>query len=265
VSQATTHRESTSLPKMEPRARAGRHKNHVNFPDDLRNVLIAYGAPTHPDIVPTTQHPDSETYLTRAHTSSVNTSHRPTPYSIPSGNGRIPNAYPETLRVLDEILTDFIIETCHGAVRHAGMQGRQKINNRDFEFVIRRDARKMGRVQDLLRRHKKLKEDRKLVSGGQEEGGKIDEGGMLALAGMVGEDSGTGKGKGRGKGKRKKRKGVPIVEEGESGAGIQNARGGSVGEEDLDVDGDLDGDDVMDEDADEEGEPPRKRARSDTG
>jgi transcription initiation factor TFIID subunit 13 len=248
---------------MEPRARAGRHKNHVNFPDDLRNVLIAYGAPTHPDIVPTTQHPDSEAYLNRASTSSANTSHRPTPYFIPSGSGRIPNAYPETLRVLDEILTDFIIETCHGAVRHAAMQGRQKINNRDFEFVIRRDARKMGRVQDLLRRHKKLKEDRKLVSGGQaEDAGKIDEGGMLALAGMVGEDSGTGKGKGRGRGKRKKRKGVPILEE-EGGAGLPSVRGVSVGEEDLDVDGELDGDDLVDED--EEGEPPRKRARSDTG
>lgn len=263
---------------MEPRARAGRHKSTINFPDDLRSVLIAYGAPTHPDVIPTSQHPDSESYLSRIPSSTPNTSHRPTPYTHIQSNARIPNAYPETLRVLDEILTDFIIETCHGAVKHAALQGRQKINNKDFEFVIRRDARKMGRVQDLLRRNKKLKEDRKLVSGaGQETGGKLGDDAMLGLAGLAGEDSGTGKGKGRGKGKRKKRKGVLIAdgEGGGDGAGEKSADkadgvgDGLVGEDDLDgfvdVDMEGDGEDVGDDDGEEDGERPTKRARSDTG
>ena len=58
--------------------------------------------------------------------------------------------YPETLRVLDEILTDFIIETCHGAVEVANYAGRQKLKTEDFLFVLRKDEKKLGRVQELF-------------------------------------------------------------------------------------------------------------------
>ena len=246
---------------MEPRARAGRHKSTLNFGDDLRQVLVAYGAPTHPDLAPTTQHPDSERYLQTSTTSTQNSTHRPTSYQ---DSTRFPNPYPETLRVLDEILTDFIIETCHVAVQHATLAGRQKVGQKDFDFVIRRDKNKMGRVQDLVRRQKVIKESKKLPGVGGEEGakgGKMDEDALAGLAGLAGEDTGTGKGKGRGRGRRRKRAetevGVDgtVEREGEDGVGVGD---GLVGEEDLDVDGDGEGEDDDDERL-------AKRARSDTG
>ena len=238
---------------MEPRARAGRHKSNLNFGEDLRQVLVAYGAPTHPDVAPTTQHPDSERYLSTSTNPASTSAQRPSPYHT----NQFPNPYTETLRVLDEILTDFIIETCHGAVRHASLAGRQKINAKDFEFVIRRDKHKMGRVQDLVRRNNALKKDRKIVDGNEgAQAGRIGEDVLGGLAAFAGEDSGTGKGRGRGRGRRRKRAEMEAAldgtaeREGEAGDGL-------VGEDDLDVDGEGDEDD-------EAGRPP-KRARSDTG
>ncbi|CAO1600732.1 MAG: hypothetical protein LQ349_003602 [Xanthoria aureola] len=68
---------------------------------------------------------------------------------------------PETVRVLDEITTDFIIETCHAASRHATLNGRQKVKLEDFKFVVRRDDRLLGRMMELIGMEKELKEARK--------------------------------------------------------------------------------------------------------
>ncbi|KAI4270240.1 MAG: hypothetical protein LQ337_006803 [Flavoplaca oasis] len=68
---------------------------------------------------------------------------------------------PETVRVLDEITTDFIIETCHAASRHATLNGRQKVKLEDFKFVVRKDDRLLGRMMELIGMEKELKEARK--------------------------------------------------------------------------------------------------------
>lgn len=68
---------------------------------------------------------------------------------------------PETVRVLDEIVTDFILEVCHGAAQCAHHARRQKIKVEDFRFALRRDSSKLGRVQELLRMERELKEARK--------------------------------------------------------------------------------------------------------
>ncbi|KAL8859559.1 MAG: hypothetical protein Q9178_003958 [Gyalolechia marmorata] len=68
---------------------------------------------------------------------------------------------PETVRVLDEITTDFIIETCHAASRHATLNGRQKVKLEDFKFVVRKDDRLLGRMTELIGMEKELKEARK--------------------------------------------------------------------------------------------------------
>ena len=68
---------------------------------------------------------------------------------------------PETVRVLDEIVTDFIIETCHQAARSASYSNRQKIKVDDFKFAIRGNEAMLGRVQELLGMDKELKEARK--------------------------------------------------------------------------------------------------------
>jgi len=71
------------------------------------------------------------------------------------------NPLPETVKVLDEIVTDFIIETCHSAAASAAYARRQKIKVDDFKFAIRKDPAKLGRVQELLSLDKELKDARR--------------------------------------------------------------------------------------------------------
>jgi transcription initiation factor TFIID subunit 13 len=99
--------------------------------------------------------------------------------------GDHPPPLPATISALDEILTDFIIETCHYAALSASYSRRQKIKSDDFKFVLRRDEVLLGRVQEQLWRERKLKEDRKMVdtnedlktmAKGEEEEGEAVEG-----------------------------------------------------------------------------------------
>jgi len=62
------------------------------------------------------------------------------------------NPLDETVRCLDEIVTDFIIETCHTAA---------------FMFAIRKDEVATGRVRELHTVEKKLKEARKQFDTGE--------------------------------------------------------------------------------------------------
>lgn len=216
-------------PTMEPRARAGRHKANLNFntSDELSSLLLAAGAPTHPDLIAASRHPDSQQYLSTLPTPNKDST--PTPFTQP---------YPETLRVLDEILTDFIIETCHSAVGVASYSGRTKLKLADFEWVLRRDAMKLGRVQEMFRKKREVDSYRKVVTEGADARMGVNE--LMELGDAVGEE-GTGKGKGRGRGRRKKRN----VDEmdGEEGGGKKsgNAKSRSmVGSEDGDFDDELD-------------------------
>ncbi|KZF25560.1 TFIID-18kDa-domain-containing protein [Xylona heveae TC161] len=68
---------------------------------------------------------------------------------------------PETVKVLDEIVTDYIIETCHEAALSASYSRRAKIKVDDFKFALRRDPQKLGRVQELLTMDKVLKQARR--------------------------------------------------------------------------------------------------------
>ena len=83
---------------------------------------------------------------------------------------------PETIRVLDEIVTDFIIETCHQAARAAHISGRQKVKVDDFKFAIRGDELMLGRVKELLNMDKELKEARKQFNPDEAEMGEGGKG-----------------------------------------------------------------------------------------
>ncbi|KAL8711381.1 MAG: hypothetical protein Q9220_004278 [cf. Caloplaca sp. 1 TL-2023] len=118
---------------------------------------------------------------------------------------------PENVRVLDEIATDFIIETCHAASHHATISGRQKVKLEDFKFVVRKDERLLGRMMELIGMEKELKEARK--------GFNTDEG-------KVGLERGAGPGR--------KRKRVSKGEErGDDGDGGEDGEDGEDGPEDL--------------------------------
>ncbi|KAJ5893840.1 Transcription initiation factor TFIID subunit 13 [Penicillium taxi] len=122
--QYDQHDSDIYLDMAEPRARAARHKGQMNFAPELRLLLLAYGDPS--------PHPSFSS-----------------------------EPLPETVRVLDEIVTDFILELCHGAAQVAHHSSRQKIKVDDFRFALRRDPNKLGRVQELLRMERELKEARK--------------------------------------------------------------------------------------------------------
>ena len=83
----------------------------------------------------------------------------------------------ETVRIVDEIATDFLIETCHTAAKAADVSGRTKLKLDDFKFAIRRDELLTGRTKELHSSDKELKDARRqldIAEGkvGLERGGR---------------------------------------------------------------------------------------------
>ena len=72
--------------------------------------------------------------------------------------------------MLDEIVTDYIIDTVHTASKAATVSGRGKVKADDFKFAIRNDEVATGRVKELLTMEKNLKDARKQFDTGE---GKI--------------------------------------------------------------------------------------------
>lgn len=124
-------------------------------------------------------------------------------YGDPSPHPSFPSEpLPETVRVLDEIVTDFILELCHNAAQYANHSRRQKIKVDDFRFALRRDPNKLGRVQELLRMERELKEARKAFDQNDDQVAKDAAGrkNLENLAAANGADVGK---KGKGKGKKR--------------------------------------------------------------
>ena len=87
--------------------------------------------------------------------------------------------------MLDEIVTDYVIDTVQTAAKAAQVSGRGKVKADDFKFAIRNDEVATGRVKELLAMEKSLKDARKQFDTGEgkvglERGGrgrkrKVDE------------------------------------------------------------------------------------------
>jgi transcription initiation factor TFIID subunit 13 len=120
--------------------------------------------------------------------------------------GDDPSPLPETVKVLDEILTDYIVEMCHTAAHLASHSRRNKVKVDDFKFALRRDPKKLGRVQELLHmtqviRRAREQFDEKIGTGGAAGGRDEVAAAAAAAAATIGAGSGNGKGAGEG-GKR---------------------------------------------------------------
>ena len=100
--------------------------------------------------------------------------------------GDDPDPLSSTQLVLDEILTDFIIETCHSAALCASYSRRQKIKVDDFKWVLRRDGKKLGKVAESAFAEKLLKESRTVFDAGDE--GMIKKGKAKAGLKEIGVD-----------------------------------------------------------------------------
>ncbi|VBB83647.1 Putative Transcription initiation factor TFIID subunit 13 [Podospora comata] len=75
------------------------------------------------------------------------------------GDARLP--LNETVRLLDEVLTDFIQGVSFEATRAAHHAGRQKVKFEDFEFAMRRNPRFMGKIQEVFEKKKEIEAARK--------------------------------------------------------------------------------------------------------
>lgn len=78
-------------------------------------------------------------------------------------HGDVPQSLPSTIRVLDEIVSDFLISLCFEADRPAQLAGRQKVKLEDFKFAVRKDPLKLGKVEEVFERKKEIDEARKAV------------------------------------------------------------------------------------------------------
>ncbi|OTA65094.1 TFIID-18kDa-domain-containing protein [Hypoxylon sp. EC38] len=77
------------------------------------------------------------------------------------GFGDVQDPLPETVRVLDEIVTEFLEGVCFEASRHAQVAGRQKLKFDDFEFALRRNPQYLGRVKSMIEKRQTIKEMRR--------------------------------------------------------------------------------------------------------
>lgn len=145
-------------------------------------------------------------------------------YLVAFGDDRDP--LPETVKVLDEIVTDFIIETCHEAAACASYSRRAKIKVDDFKFMLRRDPKKLGRVTDLLNLEKEFKAKRKAFDTDEgvlgKEGEKAEKAKGKDTAAGEGDAGGKGAPEGAGGEKRKKQK----VGRGDAASTVASSAGG---------------------------------------
>lgn len=127
---------------MEPRARAGKNVGKMNFGHNERtssppSLYLGFS--------PVSLTPPTVAQLLYSH-----------------GDVRLP--LNDTVRVLDEILTEFIQGVSFEATRAAQHAGRQKVKFEDFEFAMRRNPCYMGKIQEVFEKKKEIEAARKNFS-----------------------------------------------------------------------------------------------------
>ncbi|KAH6656231.1 transcription initiation factor IID, 18kD subunit-domain-containing protein [Truncatella angustata] len=83
--------------------------------------------------------------------------------------GDVINPIPETVRVMDEIMTEFLEGICFEASRHATVAGRQKLKFDDFEFSLRRQPEYLGRIRTMFEKRKEITKMRKTFGGDDDQ------------------------------------------------------------------------------------------------
>lgn len=74
------------------------------------------------------------------------------------------NPLPETIRVLDEIVTEFIQGMAFEATRAANYAGRQKVKYEDFEFAFRKNDAFLGKVQEVFEKKGEIDSAKKIFT-----------------------------------------------------------------------------------------------------
>jgi len=123
-------------------------------------------------------------------------------------HGDVENPLPSTIKVLDEMTTDFIVGLCFEADRAAEIAGRQKVKLDDIKFACRKDPTYLGKIEEIMEKKSEIDKARKALDVNDD---KITKSNLKALAGgdaakeeELGEaddDADAGKSTGTGAGK----------------------------------------------------------------
>ncbi|CAN8103637.1 unnamed protein product [Discula destructiva] len=155
-----------------------------------------------------------------------------TQFLIAHGDSRQP--LQETMKVIDEIVTEFVQGVSFEAARIAKSGGRQKVKYEDFQFAMRKNPFFLGKAAENKELREALEKQRKMFD--EDEYTKDD------VAAAAGAGS---------RGRKRKAPGGPAVEA-TNGSGSKPADGAGLDEEEL---GDAD-----DEEVDQLVAPPARRA-----
>ncbi|KAG0678101.1 Transcription initiation factor TFIID subunit 13 [Kluyveromyces marxianus] len=75
--------------------------------------------------------------------------------------GDVAQPLPETVQCIDELVVSYLSDICANAYFSAHTVKRNKIKVEDFRFVLRKDAVKLGRAEELIRMNKVITDARK--------------------------------------------------------------------------------------------------------
>ncbi|KAF8418547.1 transcription initiation factor IID, 18kD subunit-domain-containing protein [Tirmania nivea] len=70
-------------------------------------------------------------------------------------------AHEQSVELLDDLVTEYIVDMCYKAAKMATYVRRNKIKVDDFKFALRRDLKKLGKVKELLLMSKVIADVRK--------------------------------------------------------------------------------------------------------
>ncbi|KAF7727160.1 Transcription initiation factor TFIID subunit 13 [Apophysomyces ossiformis] len=85
------------------------------------------------------------------------------------GFGDVQNPAADSIAVMDDLVIDYIMEMCQKASKVA--ENRGKVRVEDFKFALRKDRKKLARVEELLfmsediRRAKQLFDEKEMEPG----------------------------------------------------------------------------------------------------
>lgn len=145
-----------------------------------------------------------------------------TQFLIAHGDSRQP--LPETIRILDEILTEFIQGVSFEATRVAQLAGRQKVKYEDFQFAMRKNPVFLGKAAENKELREIIDKQRKVFN--EDEMIKEDLGD--GAGGPAAGSSGPGRGR-----KKAAPAGGAEGSQANGGAGDQAVRANGVDDEEL--------------------------------
>lgn len=81
--------------------------------------------------------------------------------------GDAPQPLPESVQCVDELVSAYLVDICMSAYKTAQTVHRNKIKVEDFKFVLRNDAIKLGRANELIKLNKIITESKKLFNSSE--------------------------------------------------------------------------------------------------